>query len=89
MYDFRQRRSDFQIPNVIRELIENEHYAITIYKKDGLYNILAFSDCDADSPELDDLDSEISGKSLVGVLRDALDWMQHPEKRETEAESTL
>ena len=87
MYDFRQRRSDFQIPNLIRELIEDSRYAITIYKKDGLYNILAY--CDAESPELDDLDSEISGKSLVGVLRDALDWMQHPEKRETEAESTL
>ena len=87
-YDFRQRRSDFQIPNLLRELIEDEVYAVTIYKKDGCYNLLAFADTD-DETGAADLDYELTNKSLVGVLRDALDWVQHPENRpkETEEES--
>ena len=78
MYDFRQRRSDFQIPNLIRELIEDGRFTLFLFKIDDKYNVQLFG--------TDDVDFEAVGTSLVGVLRDTLDWMQHPELRPAETE---
>lgn len=79
MYDFRQRRSDFQIPNLIRELIEDGKYAISLWKnEDGKYELQLLG--------IDDIDGEFAGTSLIGVLRDTIDWVQHPERRPSETE---
>ena len=68
MYNFREHRSDHQVPRLIREIIENGSVTITLGReKDRRYFAYLCGD---------DGDQEFTATSLVSVLRDSLDWIQ-------------
>ena len=78
MYDFARRRSDFQIPGLIRHIIEDERYTLTIGKQKGNEYFAALFGLDENE------DQEFTGPSLVGVLCKAVEWLNKLEAKPLE-----